>query len=190
MFAEANELDAAGREDAREHAAACYHQLPRPLSLREARLLPVGSPRPHARARRAPAQGPSTSDASAVARVLLSEWPYWGPQGSPGWPQPSSAVRLLFGTFSGLLRRLSAAPGAPSLPARFWAPVILYPPANRLSFTSVPVAWSPWNCPPNPPSSSLVLSLFLPLTHTQSFDAPWMHQTGCSHTDPHRSSIR
>ena len=130
--------------------------------LRAARLLPVGSLRaqgpagPTREPGGAPARGPLASDpASAVARVLLSEWPYWGPRGSPGRPQPS-AVRLL-GTFSG-----SSRSWAPLLPAHVLGACHSVPPAIRPTFPSVPVALSPWNCPPpNPPSTSLSLSLSL-----------------------------
>ena len=163
----AREPSAAGREDAGEHAAPGYHQPhlgrspargPAP-----ARRVSAGSGprRPHAEPGGAPARGPSASDpASAVARVLFSEWPYRGPRGSPGRPQPSSAVRLLFGTFSGSVRSW-----APLLPARVLGACHSVPSAIRLTFTSVPVALSPWNCPPpNLPSTSLSLSL----THTHS----------------------
>lgn len=142
----AREPSAAGREDAGEHAAPCYHQ---PHLGRS----PARGPAPARRVSAGPAGptlsravlqlGPSTSDpASAVARVLLSEWPYRGPRGSPGRPQPSSAVRLLFGTFSGSVRSW-----APLLPARVLGACHSVPSAIRLTFTSVPVALSPWNCP-------------------------------------------
>ena len=173
----AREPSAAGREDAGEHAAPCYHQ---PHLGRS----PARGPAPARRVSAGPAGptlsravlqlGPSASDpTSAVARVLLSEWPYRGPRGSPGRPQPSSAVRLLFGTFSGSVRSW-----APLLPARVLGACHSVPSAIRLTFTSVPVALSPWNCPPpNLPSTSLSLSN----THTQSFD---LDAPTVTHTDP------
>lgn len=124
----ANEPSAAGREDAREHAAACYHQLHLGSS-------PAGSPPPARRVSAAPRGSRAVLQLGPVRfrpRFCRRSCPALrvAVLGAAGLPWVAAALLCCAPPLwhvLGLLKELSAAQGRPSFQHASWAPVILYP---------------------------------------------------------------